>query len=108
MLTAKAYPNHSSCTKPTHEYTHERGNRSNINQHGFLSMPKLKDVVEDAQVPGVGEVDMTSPYSIGALVVGTAGLLGVTSVAAWAVNKAKSTTGAADIDNPLSGTLGEF
>lgn len=71
-------------------------------------MPKMKDVVEEAEVPGVGEVDMTSLSGPGKLFVGMLGLFATAGAAGWAFNQLKSLTGADEVTSPLGGVLGDL
>jgi len=68
----------------------------------------VSDALENAKVPGAGEVNMMSGKGILALFFGLAGLFGMASVAGWSVSQAKSVSGAEDVDNPLSNVLGDF
>jgi len=64
-------------------------------------MPKLKEVATEAQVPGVGEVNMLSVKSIGALAAGIAGLTVTYSLVQEGIDYVKSSSGVDEIQNAM-------
>lgn len=63
-------------------------------------MASLNDL-ENAQVPGVGSVDVTDPSSHIKLVTGMVALVGGYGIAQFIVNKLKSSSGVQEVKDQL-------
>lgn len=71
-----------------------------INQPGLMCMTSLNDL-ENAEVPGVGNVDVTDPSSHIQLITGVVALLGAVGVGNYLFGKLKSATGSEAIQGSV-------